>query len=324
LFHRARQPAICRLAEKFGLGKLRANRNKFMAAKVQIPDDLKNDLPPTKWGKIFSATPVVMAVVATMLAGLASSEMTKAQYDRAFAAQLQSKAGDQWSYYQAKKLRGAVARNSLDLLAATGDVKPLDAAALTGTDAATIAALVKNEIPTTATAKFDADVQTALDAVADSKPETEVAADLAKIKSGELTNALEAATQAALDFDNATKTINKTSDKLDDTLMAGDKEIFRSFSAARLRYTATRYDAESRLNMAVANVYELQVRQNNLSAERHHRRSAKFFYGMLAAQLGVIIATFALAARQKSFLWSIAAAAGAAAVSFAVYVYLYV
>ena len=33
----------------------------------------------------------------TLLAGLASSEMTRAQYDRSFAAELQSKAGDQWN-----------------------------------------------------------------------------------------------------------------------------------------------------------------------------------------------------------------------------------
>jgi hypothetical protein len=45
---------------------------------------------------------------------------------------------------------------------------------------------------------------------------------------------------------------------------------------------------------------------------------------MLASQLAVIISTFALAARQRSFLWSIAAVAGTAAVSFSLYVYLYV
>ena len=93
-----------------------------MAAKIQIPDNLKADLPPNKFGKILGATPIVMTVIATMLAGLASSEMTKAQYDRALAAQLQSKAGDQWSYFQAKKLRSAGAHNSLDLLAATSDI----------------------------------------------------------------------------------------------------------------------------------------------------------------------------------------------------------
>jgi hypothetical protein len=293
-----------------------------MAAKVQIPDELNKDLPPTKWGKILSATPVVMAVIATMLAGLASSEMTRAQYDRSLAAQLKSKAGDQWGYYQSKKLRSAVAHNTLDLLAATGEVSPLDAATLQNADAATIAALVKNELPAAATAKFDASIQTALDAVETSKSEMEITADLAHVKDTGLAAALNAATQAALDFDNATKSINNASDKLDETLIAGDKSIFRDFSAARLRYTAARYDAEARLNMAVASVYELQVRQNNISAERHRQRSGKFFYGMLGAQLAVIIATFALAARQRSFLWSLAAAAGLIAVSFAAYVYV--
>jgi hypothetical protein len=43
---------------------------------------------------------------------------------------------------------------------------------------------------------------------------------------------------------------------------------------------------------------------------------------MLGAQAAVIIATFSLAARQRSYLWGLAAAAGAAAVSFALYVYL--
>ncbi len=293
-----------------------------MAAKVQIPDELKKDLPPTKWGKILSATPVVMAVIATMLAGLASSEMTHAQYDRSLAAQLQSKAGDQWSYYQAKKLRSAVAHNTLDLLTATSDVSPLAATNLPNADAATIAALVKNKFPAAAPAQFAGNVQTALDAVENSKPETEITADLASVKDADLAAALNSATQAALDFDSATKTINKTSDKLDETLASGDKTIFRSFSAARLRYTAARYDAESRLNMAVASIYELQVRQSNISAERHRRRSGKFFYGMLGAQLAVIIATFAIAARQRNFLWSLAAAAGLIAVSFAAYVYV--
>ena len=127
-----------------------------------------------------------------------------------------------------------------------------------------------------------------------------------------------------LAFDNAAKPINKASDKFDDTLMTGDQAVFRSFSAARLRYASARYEAEARLNQSVASIYELQVRQNNFTAERHHRRSGKFFFGMLAAQMAVIIATFSIAARQKSFLWSLAAAAGTAAVSFSLYVYLYV
>jgi hypothetical protein len=294
-----------------------------MAPKIQIPDELKKDLPPSKWGKTLAATPIVMTVIATMLAGLASSEMTKAQYDRASAAQLQSKAGDQWNYYQAKKLRSAVARNSLDLLAATAEIPVLNPEPLTaaGADAATITALIKNELPSATPAKFDDDVNAALAAVGNSAPETTISPMLAKIKAATLADDLAAAAAAAGAFDNATKSINKTVDTLDEPLMGGDKNIFRSFSAARLRYTAARYDAEARLNQSIAGIYELQVRQGNLSAERHHRRSAKFFYGMLAAQMGVIVSTFSLAARQKSLLWSLAAAAGMAAVSFAAYVY---
>jgi hypothetical protein len=94
--------------------------------------------------------------------------------------------------------------------------------------------------------------------------------------------------------------------------------------ASRLRYAALRYEVEARLNQAIANLYELQVRQSNISAERHHERSQRFFFGMLGAQLGVIISTFAIAARKRNLLWSLAAAAGLLAVGFAIYVYLYV
>jgi len=295
-----------------------------MAAKIEIPAELKKDLPQSKWGKTLGATPIIMTVIATMLAGLASSEMTKAQYDRSLAAQLQSKAGDQWSFYQAKKLRSAVAHNTLDLLAATSDVRPLEVAVLGKADAATQAALVKSELPPAPPAKFEEGVKDALAAMESSKPESEIALVLAKVKNETLAESLKAAKDAVTAFDNATKAINQASDKLDAALMKGDRTTFRDFSAARLRYTAARYETEAKLNQAVAGIYELQVRKGNISAERHHKRSGKFFFGMLAAQMAVIISTFSIAARQRSFLWSLAAAAGAAAVSFSVYVYLYV
>lgn len=292
-----------------------------MAGKIEIPENLKADLPPTKWGKILSATPVIMAVIATMLAGLASSEMTKAQYDRSLAAQLQSKAGDQWNYASTKKNRGALARNSLDVLAAAGE-SILTAPTLANGDTATVAALTRNELPVATPRKFSDNVSAALAALADAKSELEISNVVEKIKPAELASALVAAQESALDFDRAIKPISKNVDKLDDQLMTGDKNVFRNFAAARLRFTFARYDIEAGLNQTIASLYELQIRQSNLSADRHHNRSGKFFFGMLAAQLAVIIATFAIAARQRNFLWSIAAAAGAAAVSFSVYVYL--
>ena len=75
---------------------------------------------------------------------------------------------------------------------------------------------------------------------------------------------------------------------------------------------------------ALASLFEVQVRLGNIAAERHHLRSERFFYGMLGAQLAVIIATFAVAARKRNLLWSLGAAAGVFAVAFGAYVYLYV
>jgi hypothetical protein len=78
------------------------------------------------------------------------------------------------------------------------------------------------------------------------------------------------------------------------------------------------------LNQSVAQIIELEVRKSNLLAERHQRRSQRFFFGMLGAQLAVIVSTFSLAARARSALWTFAAAAGLAAIGFAVYVFFYV
>src|SRR5436305_12335117 len=68
------------------------------------------------WETIITMTPVIMTVIATVLAGLSSSEMTKAQYHRSVAGQNQSKVGDQWGFFQAKRIRGSQMEVSSDLL----------------------------------------------------------------------------------------------------------------------------------------------------------------------------------------------------------------
>ncbi|MFT3869900.1 MAG: DUF4337 family protein [Nibricoccus sp.] len=307
-------------------------------AKIEIPAALKADIPQTLLGRIMSATPVVMTVVATMLAGLASSEMTKAQYDRSLAAQQQSKAGDQWSFFQAKRQRSANARNNLDLLEVLAPPQPLDLAALQQTVASSdklrmlidnpagqnaLTLLQKGELPTTAkNPPLPSEISNALAAIEALKPDAEIAALLGKVSHQLITETIITAKEQADAFDDATKPVNQAIEALNDALV--QKEARQSLIAARIRFSAQRYDAEARLNQVIANLYELQVRKNNLSAERHHGRSQRFFYGMLGAQMAVIIATFAIAARQRNLLWTLAAAAGVTALLFAGYVYLYI
>ena len=86
--------------------------------------------PKNRWDTIITTTPVVMTIVATLLAGLSSSEMTQAQYHRSLAAQNQSKAGDQWGFFQAKKIREASLRGTSDLLQGLGETGTLNVASL--------------------------------------------------------------------------------------------------------------------------------------------------------------------------------------------------
>jgi hypothetical protein len=277
--------------------------------KVTVPEELKKDMPQTQWGKILSATPIVMTVIATLLAGLASSEMTRAQYDRAFAAQLQSKAGDQWGYFQAKKMRAAMQRNTLELLEATTDVHPIDNPAL-------------EKIPAVAGSVTDPGVQTALAAVQSDKPEAEVDAAVKAADDKTLAATLQSTRDQARNFDAALVPANAVFAQLEKSLPPGDKSAARDLTAAGMRFAALRYDAEAALNQNIGYLLELQVHKANISAERHHKRSQKFFFGMLAAQAAIIVSTFAMAARRRNLLWTLAAVAGLAAIVFAIYVYL--
>ncbi len=70
--------------------------------------------PSALWDKILTTTPVVLTVIATLLAGQSTSEMTRAQYHRSLAGQMQSKVADQWAFFQAKRTRKTVLEKAAD------------------------------------------------------------------------------------------------------------------------------------------------------------------------------------------------------------------
>jgi len=305
-----------------------------------------DEAPKTLWERIFTSTPVAMTMVATLLAGLSTSEMTRAQYDRSLAAQLQSKAGDQWSFFQAKRLRGSLQQNDVDLLNLDDNRVLLTGAALkeaihtvpgASADAAAVDALAEAKLPQLPSPVFPEALQKAVDAVAAQRPEVEIAALLKPIKPEELAAAVQRCKDIAAKDDVILQPILKQVEGIQTTVLTRTPSattpapadtrapsLKRSVVAAKLQLATRRYEAEARLNQTLADVYELQVRASNLSADRHYLRSQRFFFGMLFAQFSVVMSTFAIAVRLKNTLWALAALAGVFAVAFALYVYLYV
>ena len=87
-----------------------------VAGEPSNPEPPADKHPKSLLDTIITSTPVVMTVIATILAGLSSGEMSRAQYYRSIAAQLQSKVSDQWNFFQAKRIRAAGVENTLEVL----------------------------------------------------------------------------------------------------------------------------------------------------------------------------------------------------------------
>jgi len=85
-----------------------------------------DDAPKSASAKALAAVPVALTVLATILAGLSSSEMTRSMYYRSLAAQQQSKAGSQWAFFQAKRIRGTTLDATVDLVRTLTDAPPFE------------------------------------------------------------------------------------------------------------------------------------------------------------------------------------------------------
>ncbi len=383
--------------------------------------------PKTFGESVIGITPVFLTVVATLLAGLSSSEMTQAQFYRSLAAQQQSKAGDQWNFFQAKRIRGSNLELAVDLLPPAGDVQPealqnvlerlravcqklqkqrenlaslatndkdLDAKLRAAADASlrqfgkllddaqrrqqqlgkqlqttemrkSLAVLADRVLPAEEKPpEYPAPIRDALQAIKTRKLNAEARDQIAQIPIDDVRQALEAGEALTQSFNESVKPIVKSADTFGNSLTEADKaingcyraardleesdglpaslkkpladcvaqtllakttadELSRDFKAARHEFKAKTYEREARINEVLAGLYEIQVLRSDVTADRHRHRSRLFFYGMLASQAGVTIASLALAVRHKSVLWSTATIAGLGALLFSGYVFFY-
>jgi hypothetical protein len=400
------------------------------------------EAPPRKsfWNIVHGATPVLLTILATVLAGLSSSEMTLAQYHRALAAQNQSKASDQWTFFQFKRTQQKETKTALDQMpvpsrtqrlnadwlrevtqqclhdlqqarreagqlsavlssaksASSGNGEALQKAAAKLLAVATaqveeaqalgkrlddllaredvkqaLGYLGADTLPPAQTSPLaQAEIQEALRAIAARKTIAETAPLIARVDEDTLQHEIDLAEGNVSAVENANKPVSAVLDEIERLILEqaqfGD-DLYRSvrrvehalanvpqadrpapvrsaveavsrtgqalktdardlrddFHANQYDYTVRRYEVETRHNQKAATLYEVEIRKASVASENHRKRSRNFFYGMLIAQAGVTIASFSLAMKYRSVLWSLATAAGITAVAFSGYIYLY-
>ena len=111
-----------------------------------------------------------------------------------------------------------------------------------------------------------------------------------------------------------------TAAKADQTAATGDGKA--GATAARYEVDARRYKAEATANQWVGFLLEVRVKTSTAESDRHRQRSENFFLAMLAAQVGGVGSSLALARKKRSVLWLVAGLAGLVAVAFGAFVYL--
>jgi len=297
----------------------------------KLPD--ADEKPKTLKQTIHASTPVGLTVLATLLAGLSSGEMTRSQYYRSLAVQAQAKASDQWAYYQAKRSRSVEAGNAMDLLGVSSHPSALDKAKLLAAvtdadlrqtldsrDAAPIFSEGAIKLPALPEKPIaDPLVQEVLAAVNGGKTEAEMAPKLRQISDDQMAAAEQSAQADLAAFDQSINPMSIALDRLHTTFDSGPMQS--GVIAARLRFNMARYDREAACNQLSAELFEVEVHRNGVESDRRRVRSSYFFYGMLISQAAVMIATFSLAGQKPGALWILAALTGAAAAMFGGYVY---
>jgi hypothetical protein len=357
--------------------------------------------PSGIWNTLLTSLPIGLTILATIFAGMSSSEMTQAMYYRSLASQHQSKAGDQWAFFQAKRIRGTSLEMTAELLQSLGqpaafDPRQVDAvcekllAELEKLDggkevddggrrqqAMAAAVRIKKsretlakrladpavqqnlpyltgfKIPKTellALTKKDAKeaIDATVKAISQRQTEGETAELVRRIDFGDIEEATRLAEQNADAFDKAGRAVGEAIEPFRSIMaeLAAAVRPFREpaaapaepgtlaslavsidaqnkgFRLAVIEFDARRYRQESSLNRQAAEMYEVRVRRSGVESDRHRDRSKMFFYSMLVAQLGVTVASLALARSQRKSLWLFAAVAGVAAMGFSGYVYV--
>ena len=176
-------------------------------------------------------------------------------------------------------------------------------------------------------------VRELMEAIRKREPEGELLRRAAHVHASAINDALDRAEKAAEEIDAAWSGPIKAAAKLvaDEAKVKPDlsaaeraKKLAHATAAraAGFELEERRYRAESRLNQGIGYLYEARVKVSTAESDRHRKKSEHFFYAMLAAQVGAVISSLALARKTKSALWVFASLIGLVSLGIGAYVFL--
>jgi hypothetical protein len=121
---------------------------------------------------------------------------------------------------------------------------------------------------------------------------------------------------------NADTIENANSPDHDKKVRAHIHRFLTSYKYTRHVFTHRRYEKDARAYQDSAFLYEVSVYLSSAKSDRHLERSKNFMIAMLVAQVAVIIASLAMAVKQRSLVWSLATLAGLVAITYGGSVFL--
>ena len=261
---------------------------------------------------------MALTAIATILAGMSTGELNRAMLWRSNAAQDQAKATGQWTLAGFKRDRALICDTTADTMKAMDAYRPpAERPKTPEPDAVTrVAAWLhgKGDPPAD-----DLAVREVLKAVRDQKPEPEVLKLARRVDETKLQAEIEAAVRTEAGIEGH---YEAEADAAKAALAAAGQGERAGATAARYEVDGRRYRAESTANQWVGFLLEVRVRHSTEESDRHRQRSENFFLAMLAAQIGAVGSSLALARKKRSALWLVAGVAGLIALGFGVYVYL--
>lgn len=291
--------------------------------------------------KLGAALPIALTAIATAFAGMSTSELQQAMFWRSAAAQDQAKATNQWTLAGFKRDRSLLMQSTAATLRAqAGYADPgLDGSppsAGNGTTANGLDWLAgKGPPPANLPKIVDENLLALLKAIKEREPEADVLKKARMVPQHGINTTIDDAEKANEQIDEEWKPFVKaateyvqeraksaTKPKADDKDRAATPAQATALQAAWYEMEQRRYRAESTLNQGLGYLYEARVRISTTESDRHRERSKNFFYSMLAAQIGAVISSLALARKQKSALWALAGLAGLVAIVIGIYVYV--